>query len=162
MSTATRTIQTALSMPCYREPVKLRAETKTCISPSTAGLRCVCACLLLLLLTPDSFAASGLTFSPDEAAFGTVVIGETKTLSVRATNVSGSAIAITNISVEGFSSFRATAKCPAEIPAGASCMVEVSFRPVSGAGYHGEQTAIIVFYDGTTVLASLHADGHAL
>jgi Abnormal spindle-like microcephaly-assoc'd, ASPM-SPD-2-Hydin len=161
MSSAMRTIQAALNKRFYEEPIKFRERTRTRISLSVAAVRYLCPCLLMLMLTSLALASSTLTFSPSEADFGTVVIGETAKLAVQVTNVSGGRVAITNISVEGFSSFSVASKCPAEIPAGASCPIEVSFHPVSGAGYHGKQTAVIVFYDGTTVLASLHANGQA-
>ncbi|HEY6291453.1 MAG TPA: choice-of-anchor D domain-containing protein [Terriglobia bacterium] len=142
--------------------MKFRGGSKTGMLVTIAGVTYVCLCVLSVILPTNLLASSSLSFSPEEAAFGTVVIGETKNLGVQVTNVSGEAAAITSISIEGFSSFSVSNKCPAEIPAGASCTIVVSFHPVSGGGYHGEQTAILVFYDGTTVLASLHANGHAL
>jgi hypothetical protein len=140
----------------------MRFRIKSCILLSSRCQRFVFLCVFFLMAEAMLLASSNLTFSPAEATFGTVVIGETKTIDVEVTNVSGKPITISGITITGFASFSVVSECPTQIPAGNSCTMRVSFHPVSGGGYHGEQRAVIIFYDGTAVLASLDADGHAL
>jgi Abnormal spindle-like microcephaly-assoc'd, ASPM-SPD-2-Hydin len=131
--------------------------------PGMTSRFALCLVLLFLLVSTSYGASDYLTFSPTSADFGSVVINETKTLEIQMNNVSGKTIQLTSIAVSvDPTEFSETNDCPEEILAGASCTLSVSFHPKSGGGYHGVKKAIFEFYQGTSEIAYLDANGQAL
>jgi hypothetical protein len=146
--------------------MKLRTGRKTPML-SIAVQTAVGLCLFVIMAPTNSFASgtggSYFTFSPDSVNLEAVIGTETDTQDVEITNVSGKAIEISGITIEIDSSeFSETNNCPAEILAGQSCAMKVSFRPESGGGRDDIKKAIIVFEVANTEVAYLDVQGHAI
>lgn len=73
----------------------------------------------------------GLTSAPASLTFGSLDVGASATQSITITNIASGAIPTPPFTISG--DFAATSNCGASIPAGASCLVTVTFRP-TGTG----------------------------
>ena len=121
--------------------------------------------LLLVIVSPINSVAGGydFTFDPSSVSLAAVIGTETATQAVLVTNVSGKAIQISSITIElDSSAFSETDNCHAEIPAGASCTMTVSFHPTSFGGRDHIQKAIFIFNVAGTEVAYVDAQGQAI
>jgi Abnormal spindle-like microcephaly-assoc'd, ASPM-SPD-2-Hydin len=72
-------------------------------------------------------------FSPTKLAFGSVLVNGSKTLPVQLTNIGQTALNITNVSITGSNStgLSPSSACPASLAPTDSCMIEVTFAPIT-------------------------------
>jgi hypothetical protein len=70
-----------------------------------------------------------LAVSPTQHAFGAVAIGGQALASLSLSNLGDRPLNIASIARQGGAAFKQTNDCPASLPSGASCAVEVSFSP---------------------------------
>jgi hypothetical protein len=71
--------------------------------------------------------------NPTSLNFGTVSVGQSKTLATILTNVGSTTLSITSITLTGSSEFSQTNTCDGSVGAGKSCTISVTFKP-TGAG----------------------------
>jgi hypothetical protein len=85
------------------------------------------------LIVPQALLAADLTFSPAALAFGGVALTESKTLTATFKNRSALAVNLTATQIEGANAaaFSQTHQCPQPLPAGASCVFTVKFKPAA-------------------------------
>ena len=88
-------------------------------------------------LTATGLAAGSLTSSPSSLAFGSVQVGNPKTISEKLTNSGGTSVTITstNASIPGFTV--TGLNLPATLAAGQSATFSVTFTPQSGGSSNG-------------------------
>ncbi|NUQ31083.1 MAG: choice-of-anchor D domain-containing protein [Acidobacteriaceae bacterium] len=84
-----------------------------------------------LTATLTGTGTPGLTSTPTSLTFGSLDVGASTTKAITITNVASGAIATPPFTVSG--DYAATSNCGASIPAGASCLVTITFRP-TGTG----------------------------
>ncbi|MGO4517443.1 choice-of-anchor D domain-containing protein [Terriglobus sp. 2YAB30_2] len=84
-----------------------------------------------LTATLTGTGTPGLTSAPASLTFGSLDVGASATQTITITNVASGAIATPPFTVSG--DYAATSNCGASIPAGASCLVTITFRP-TGTG----------------------------
>jgi hypothetical protein len=121
--------------------------------------------LLLVIVAPIDLVAgrSDFAFNPSSVNLVAVIGTETANQVVQVTNVSGKAIKISSITIElNSTAFSETDNCHAEIAAGASCAMAVSFHPTNGGGRDHIQKAILIFNVAGTEAAYLDAQGQAI
>jgi Abnormal spindle-like microcephaly-assoc'd, ASPM-SPD-2-Hydin len=85
--------------------------------------------MLCVLLVVNTNSASVVELTPAKLDFGLLPVGTTsppKTANL--TNTSNSALTVRDISASGID-FSETNTCPLSLPAGGSCVVEVTFKP---------------------------------
>ncbi len=97
---------------------------------------------------------------PASLSFGTVPIGEFRTLQTRLTNVGSTALSITNITLTGSSEFSQTHTCGTTVGAGMLCSINVTFRP-TGSGTFGGVIYINDNGGGSPQTVSLSGSGVA-
>ncbi len=100
-------------------------------------------------------------FSPTKLAFGTVTVHSSKTLPVQLTNSGETPLDISNISIGGADAgdFSQTNNCAAEVPAGTSCTISVTFTPAE----KGSRSATLVITDNVAAgqsTVALTGTGH--
>ena len=80
-----------------------------------------------------SLAATGtvVQLNPVSLIFGSVTLGQSRTLATTLTNVGGTALSISNIHIGGtdYDEFHRSNKCGSSLGPGASCVITVTFRP---------------------------------
>jgi hypothetical protein len=100
------------------------AKTSTSISGTANNIRKS----KTLTVTPAAVA------SPTSLRFGNLAVGQTSPpLNVTLTNKGVTAVSVSSISLIGTNAawFTQTSNCPASLPAGASCTIGVTFRPLA-------------------------------
>jgi hypothetical protein len=75
---------------------------------------------------------------PASQNFGTVTIGQTKTLSTTLTNVGSTTLSVTGITLTGSSEFSQTNTCGRSVGAGMSCTRTVTFKPTGAGAVSGD------------------------
>lgn len=97
-------------------------------------------------------AASAITLTPSSLTFGSVNVGKSNSSSLTVQNISASPVTFSSIGITpaGTQSYSETNNCPATIPAGASCAVNVVFAPI-GTGVKSSDVSIALASGTQTV-----------
>jgi len=100
------------------------------------------------------------TVSPTSLKFGSVAVGTTHVLNATLTNKGAEAFAVSSISPTGSNAtyYSQTNNCPANLAAGASCTIEVSFNPTV-AGSKSAKLSIATSATSTPLSLSLSGTG---
>jgi len=100
------------------------------------------------------------TVSPTSLKFGSVAVGTTHVLNATLTNKGAEAFAVSSISPTGSNAtyYSQTNNCPANLAAGASCTIEVSFNPTV-AGSKSAKLSIATSASSTPLSVSLSGTG---
>jgi hypothetical protein len=82
-------------------------------------------------------------FQPSSLSFGTVAVNASKTIPVQLTNVGGTDLDVTNVTITGSNStgFSTSNPCPASLAPTASCTIDVTFAPLA-KGARGGSLAV--------------------
>jgi hypothetical protein len=96
----------------------------------------------------------GLTSAPTSLTFGSLDVGASATQVITITNIASGAIATPPFTISG--DFAATSNCGASIPAGASCLVTITFRPTGTGSRTGTwaSSSTAPVYSGLTAALS--------
>jgi hypothetical protein len=106
--------------------------TPTSVAPKTGALTITSSALGSPHSVPLSGTGVDVVVSPNSLAFGDVQVGSTSTRQATFTNNSPNPVSISGISLT--EPFSQVSNCGASLASGASCVIDVTFAPVSTAG----------------------------
>jgi hypothetical protein len=93
--------------------------------------------------SPQKVSLTGMgtvvELNPVSLDFGTVTVGQTKTLPTTLTNVGVTGLSISSITITGdFADYSQTNTCDGSVGAGQSCTISVTFKPSVAGSYSGD------------------------